>query len=120
VFARVGGFDQAYPAAAGEDRDLCQRFHEAGVRMAYEHAAVVRHAHPLSFGGFWRQHLGYGRGAALFHRSRARRTGERVHIEPPGFYRLLLRGDPRVGGRIAVAQVANALGAALQWRRRTR
>jgi GT2 family glycosyltransferase len=120
AFDAIGGFDTAFPAAAGEDRDLCERLREAGLRLAFAPAARVGHAHPLGMRGFWRQHSAYGRGAARFHRLRAARRGEAVRGEPLGFYAHLLRGEPRVGGRIAVAQLANAVGAALEWREAAR
>jgi GT2 family glycosyltransferase len=116
AFEAIGGFDTAFPAAAAEDRDLCQRLREAGRRLAFAPEARVLHAHPLGIRGFWRQHTAYGRGAARFHRLRAARTGETLRVEPLGFYANLLRGDPRVSGRIAVAQLANAVGAAREWR----
>ena len=116
AFESVAGFDTAFPNAAAEDRDLCQRLRESGRRLAFAPEARVRHAHALGATGFWRQHLAYGRGAARFHHRRAQRTGESLRIEPPRFYGRLLRGDPRTGARIAVAQLANALGAALEWR----
>jgi GT2 family glycosyltransferase len=116
AFEAIGGFDTTFPTAAGEDRDLCQRLREAGLLLAFAPEARVGHAHPLGLRGFWRQHTAYGRGAARFHRLRAARTGEAVRGEPPAFYVHLLRGAPRVGGRIAVAQLANAVGAALEWR----
>ena len=33
AFRQIGGFDTSFPLAAGEDRDLCDRWREAGERM---------------------------------------------------------------------------------------
>lgn len=116
AFAELGGFDTTFPAAAAEDRDLCERLRESGARLIYVAEARVRHAHVLGPLGFWRQHIAYGRGAARFHARRAARTGQRLRAEPMRFYRLLLAGSPALAARIAIAQLANATGAALEWR----
>jgi GT2 family glycosyltransferase len=46
-FARIGGFDVDFPLAAGEDRDFCARWNEAGLPAHYAPDAVVRHRHRL-------------------------------------------------------------------------
>jgi len=67
----LGGFDCKFRPAA-EDRDLCERWRLSGGRMIYVPDAVVEHSHRLTFAAFIRQHFGYGRGAARFHRKRIR------------------------------------------------
>jgi len=118
-FRAVGGFDETYLRTAAEDRDLCDRWLSQGRRMIYAPEAVVYHAHALTFGSFWRQHFGYGRGAFNFHCSRARRERAPIKIEPPSFYLNLLRspfvqGHGRqallLAGLLVVAQSANAAG----------
>jgi glycosyltransferase involved in cell wall biosynthesis len=42
----VGGFDESFPAASGEDTDLTWRLQAAGHRLATTDQAVVRHRHP--------------------------------------------------------------------------
>ena len=117
AFRRAGGFDERYRHAAGEDRELCDRFASRNTPLAYAADAVVRHAHDLSWPRFVRQHFTYGRGAWGFRKARARRNG-RVRVEPPAFYRGLLayplarhglRGLPHVA-LLGVAQAANAGG----------
>ncbi|MDB4881830.1 MAG: putative glycosyltransferase [Gemmatimonadetes bacterium] len=89
-FRAIGGFDVSFPLAAAEDRDLCDRWREAGHEMVYCDDAIVRHAHALDFRTFCRQHFNYGRGAYHLHRARSRRGSERLRIEPPHFYSRLV------------------------------
>ncbi|MBK5295719.1 MAG: glycosyltransferase [Vicinamibacteria bacterium] len=113
-----GGFDTTYTRAAAEDRELCDRWAELGCRLVAVPDAVVLHAHPLTFGGFWRQHFEYGRGAWGYRRARAARAGAPVRIEPWRFYRDLLWYPVRahgwrgvsLAGLVVLAQTANALG----------
>jgi glycosyltransferase involved in cell wall biosynthesis len=118
-FRSTGGFDSAYPRAAAEDRDLCDRLRFFGHRMTYAADAVVYHAHALTFRAFWRQHFNYGRGATRFHAARARRSQQRVRVEPLSFYLDLLRYPfvrrtgrqaPSLAALLFVSQGANALG----------
>lgn len=44
----VGGFDESFPGAAGEDVDLSYRVAAAGWRLAVTSGAVVAHDHPSS------------------------------------------------------------------------
>ena len=128
AFETAGGFDERYQYAAGEDRELCDRFASRHTPLAYAADAVVRHSHDLSGPGFLRQHFTYGRGAWGYRQARAQRDG-RVRVEPPAFYRGLLayplaqhgmRGLPHVA-LLGVAQAANAGGFAwAAWRERRR
>jgi len=115
----IGSFDARFPRPAGEDRDLCDRWHRLGRRMVFAPEAVVRHAHVLGMGTFWRQHFDYGRGAFSFRRARAQREGTRIALERPRFYADLLRapfathGGARGAGLallLVVSQVASTAG----------
>lgn len=115
----LGGFDAAFPRAAGEDRELCDRWRRSGHRMTFAPEAVVHHAHALGPATFWRQHFAYGRGACAFRRASARRDGGRVGFEPARFYANLLRAPfgrergpraLRLATLLALAQLANAAG----------
>ncbi len=118
-FRAIGGFDVTYPRAAGEDRELCDRWLYHGHRMVYAAEAVVHHAHALTFRTFLRQHFSYGCGAFCFHQVRARRGQHRVKVEPPAFYVNMLR-YPFVSAQgvnalilmllLVVTQAANAAG----------
>jgi GT2 family glycosyltransferase len=112
-FHRIGGFDVTFPLAAAEDRDLCDRWREAGLAMVYCDDAIVRHAHALSLGSFCRQHFNYGRGAFHLHRARARRGEAPLRVEPPTFYRRLV-GYPFGRGMGARAVTLSALMAVSQ------
>ena len=77
-FRQLGGFDEAYPLAAGEDYDLCHRWQQAGYGMTYCPDAVAYHRHSLTLASFCRQHFRYGRGLLRCRLGIARRTGGRV------------------------------------------
>jgi len=118
-FEAIGGFDESFPLAAGEDRDLCDRQRHSGGRLCFVAEAVVTHQHRLGLASFVRQHFNYGRGARRYHERRAARRGEPFRVEPPRFYLELLLHPFRAanGGRAAVllaltllAQAANAAG----------
>lgn len=123
TFLALGGFDEAFRGAGGEDRELCLRWAHDGRRTArrnvYAPEAVVRHAHDLTFAGFVEQHYAYGRGAALL-RERALVHGYGpLPLERASFYWQLLRHPQRATAREArvrqtllflLSQVANAAG----------
>jgi GT2 family glycosyltransferase len=118
-FRQIGGFDTGFPRAAGEDRELCDRWTFRGYQMVYAPNAIVNHAHPLTLGRFWRQHVNYGRAALHFHRLRGRRLKSAIRTEPLSFYFRMLR-YPFVQGAegrawvhsalIGMSQLANAVG----------
>lgn len=117
-FLELGGFDESFPLAAAEDRDLCERWIEAGHRFAAAPEAIVVHRHYLSVPGFWRQHFRYGQGAYAFHGIRRRRGRKALRIQPR-FYRALGRevreaggdvGRMRLAGLAGLSQIANAAG----------
>ena len=89
-FHDIGGFDVSFPLAAAEDRDLCDRWREAGLEMVYCDDAVVHHAHDLGLRTFCRQHFNYGRGAFHLHCARAKRGERPLRVEPPNFYSRLV------------------------------
>jgi GT2 family glycosyltransferase len=114
-FRALGGFDPAFPEAAGEDRDFCDRWLREGYRMTYVPEARVIHAHPLGFRGFWRKHFSYGRGAVRFHASRGARRPDRARLEPVFFYLGLLAGPwkrARSGRQAALAALRSVSQAA--------
>ncbi len=105
-------FDEGYPLAAGEDRDWCARLAAAGIRLAYEPAAVVVHAPTMGWRGFWRQQVRYGHGA---HRFRAGGVPERSRPRARFYVALLRKGFRQgfaVGVLVVVAQLATAIGMA--------
>jgi GT2 family glycosyltransferase len=117
-FHKVGGFDTTFPLAAAEDREFCDRYLHYGYKAHYAPEAIVRHAHPLTLGKFFRQHFNYGRGAYRFHNIRAGRSREPMKIEPMNFYTGLIlypwntpcRNKTFLSLLMAISQAANAAG----------
>jgi GT2 family glycosyltransferase len=118
-FREIGGFDAGFALAAGEDRDLCDRWLCGGLKMTYAPNAVVHHTHALNLRSFWRQHFNYGRGALRCHQLRATRSCGRMKVEPLSFYlnmvrypfsRLPSRQALLIAPLIAISQSANAAG----------
>jgi len=118
AFREIGGFSTDFPLAAGEDRELCDRWVAKGQSIRYVPGARVEHHHGLTPRRFLRQHFGYGRGAFQFRRARAQR-GASTRVEPLRFYVDLLRYPfsrlhPRrafmTSGLFFVSQAANAAG----------
>jgi GT2 family glycosyltransferase len=116
AFAALGGFDEAFPLAAGEDRDLCARWVASGRAVADAPGARILHIHELGVGGLWRQHYRYGRGARSLHSTGGGAGGPRL-AEQGRFYRELalglreLSGDRvRAGAAALLSQVAHACG----------
>ncbi|MFN2613095.1 MAG: glycosyltransferase, partial [Solirubrobacterales bacterium] len=121
AFQRLGGFDERFSLAAGEDRDLCSRWLEQGGELVYEPTAVVRHAHELHTLDFWCQHYGYGRGTYLQRRLRAER-GAGFELAPAATSgilsaaarKALAEHKPSRLALLGVWQLANAAGFARQ------
>ena len=119
LFWQIGGFDETIPIAAGEDRELCDRWLDHGYQMVYLPRAVISHEHNLRLFSFWRQHFNYGRGAWLYRWLRSQRKAEKVHLESPNFYLklvsfpLTMARDIRayiLTGMLFFTQAANATG----------
>ena len=104
-------FDEAFPLAAGEDRDWCARLIAAGETLRHVPDAVVVHRPQLGVRGLVRQQLRYGRGAVGFRNAGGAPAG-------PAFYAQLARGSARAGANVAalvgLAQASVAAGAALE------
>ncbi|HET9338951.1 MAG TPA: glycosyltransferase [Casimicrobiaceae bacterium] len=116
AFRSIGGFDETFRAA--EDREFCHRWVAAGRPIALASAAVVHHRHDLTLGSYWRQHVGYGRGAWRFHRHRASQGHGPLRPELALFLKAFRRPfETRspvpalaVAALLVVWQVANAAG----------
>jgi GT2 family glycosyltransferase len=96
AFRRLGGFDESFPRAAAEDRDLCERWNDAGRRFHQEPSAVVTHHVRSSFTRYVAQHFRYGRGADSLMKARERR-GSVPPREPAGFFARLIAFPLRQG-----------------------
>jgi glycosyltransferase involved in cell wall biosynthesis len=108
-------FDERYPAAAGEDREWCERLLRAGHVLRYEPSAVLVHHDDSDLGSFLRKQLRYGRGAFRFRRLRP----EPRSLEHPWFYAQLVRRGfaegPIAGTLVCLAQLTTAVGFAAEW-----
>jgi glycosyltransferase involved in cell wall biosynthesis len=108
-------FDERYPAAAGEDREWCERLLRSGRVLRYEPSAVLVHHQQLNMRSFLRQQLRYGRGAFRFRRLR----DEPRALEQPRFYaQLVQRGFAEgmaPGMLVCLAQLATATGFVAEW-----
>jgi len=117
-FRTIGGMPSNWSNAGGEDRELCARWTGSGRTLAALPEALVFHQHHLTLRTFWRQHLRYGRGAALY---RIAVPGAR--FRPATFYAGLLVAPFRdlpmsraivVSGLVALSQAATLCGFLLE------
>jgi glycosyltransferase involved in cell wall biosynthesis len=60
AFDRIGGFDEDFTAASGEDNDLAYRLVDAGGRLRFVREAVVRHYHPTRISAYLRSQMRHG------------------------------------------------------------
>ena len=74
-FLAMGGFDESFPGAGGEDRDFCRRWLDAGYCLTHVNQAIVYHFHDLGLKQFMAQHFNYGRGAFRYYRKTGFNTG---------------------------------------------
>jgi glycosyltransferase involved in cell wall biosynthesis len=118
-FRELGGFDTTFPRAAGEDRELCDRWLYHGHRMLFAPEVRVYHSHTLTLRTYWKQHFNYGCAASFFHQARASRGRGGPRLEPLRFYVNLFRYPLwHVRGRqalllallLVMSQGANAMG----------
>lgn len=97
----VGGFDPQF-RVAGDDVDICWRFHERGLRIGFHPGAAVWHHRRQTVHGYWRQQAGYGRAEAQLERkwpSRYNSAGQPAwsgRIYGAGRPPALIWGRPRV------------------------
>ena len=114
----LGGFDETFPLAAAEDRDLSERW-SALHRQDYVPDATVVHQQRLSFPDFCRQHYRYGRGAFHYQTRRRLRGKQALRVEPIRFYLRMLSYPWRTHSYfpaaalsilMALSQAANMVG----------
>lgn len=73
-FLAANGFDPDFRVAS-EDRELSDRWARRHGRVVWIERAVVFHRHELDVVSFFKQHYGYGQGAAHFHWKRSTQGG---------------------------------------------
>ncbi len=52
IFKKMGGFDESFPIASGEDPELSYKIQEAGHKLYFNPKAIVYHTHPNSLFGY--------------------------------------------------------------------
>jgi len=60
VFDGVGGFDERYRGASGEDNDLSYKILKSGQKIFFEKAALVDHYHPTQLENYLRSQFQHG------------------------------------------------------------
>ncbi len=119
LFQELGGFDTTFPLAAGEDRDFCDRWLQAGRPLRYIPRARIKHYQALNAHSFWRQHFRYGRGNYHYYQRRSARGSGWDRLEPWRFYAGLSttpwkeQGGLKAGFLsilLLLSQIANASG----------
>jgi GT2 family glycosyltransferase len=77
ALARVGGFDERFPAPSGEDNDLSYRLRDAGYRIRFARDAIVDHRHPVSLSRYLKEQARHGEWrVVLYARHPARVRGD--------------------------------------------
>lgn len=118
-FLRLGGFDERFALAAGEDREFCSRWLQSGGRLRQVSGAAVSHAHSLSLWTFLQQHFHYGQGAFIYDLLRKQQQSEHLRVQPFSFYAglLSLPWKTQSGSKasfkaflLALSQASNAAG----------
>ena len=89
-FDIIGGFDEEFTFAGGEDRDFSDRWILQGYKIIYVQDAVVSHFHRLWRLSFCKLHYNYGRAAYLFAKKKGQRRDKKITLESFKFYFRLL------------------------------
>lgn len=120
-FDRLGGFDESFSFAGGEDREFFARALRQGLETRFVKEAAVCHFHEMNLATYFQQHIRYGRGAVLY-RQRLTACHDTLHV-PLRWYIGLLK-IPFDGRKLAqavplalllaLAQFASGIGAARQ------
>lgn len=90
TFLEIGGFDESFPLAGGEDREIGLRWRAAGKPLMLVPEARVDHHHQMDLAAFFRQHQNYGRGARQLHLRLDSRGDSRPRFAGAAFYAALL------------------------------
>lgn len=71
-FLAVGGFDERYRHASGEDNDLSYKFLAAGKKICFAREALVDHHHPVRVAQYLREQFRHGAWRVRMYRSHPR------------------------------------------------
>jgi glycosyltransferase involved in cell wall biosynthesis len=114
----LNGYDETFPLAAGEDREICDRWSKH-FSLQQLPGALILHHQQLSFTTFCKQQFRYGRGAFHFQARRQNRGESGLKIARFPFYSGMLQypwksHNPVQAATLslllAISQIANALG----------
>ena len=117
-FEVLAGFDAEHFGYVSEDRDLCDRWLQAGFELHYVPEAVIFHAHDLTLKKFLRQHFHYGQGAYLFYQVRERvaaRANLSMHTSAGPWHLVSQKAENRrqllqLSALLGLWQIANLAG----------
>jgi glycosyltransferase involved in cell wall biosynthesis len=83
VLKKVGGFDERFRKAGGEERALNWKILCAGGKSIYISEIIIEHNHEMDLSGFVRQQLNYGRGSFLLYKivtNEANKTMQKIPV----------------------------------------
>lgn len=115
VLAEVGGFDESFPLAAGEDADLQKRVIDAGYKMKFQ-PVTVRHNDDYEWDSFVRRAVRSGKGTNHYNKKHDEpRPPLRILIgmvgSPIYFFPVLRRShEPGVAALYVIERVLNRWG----------
>ena len=94
LFLDLGGFDERFFGASGEDADLSFRLRQRGYRLFFEPSAAIEHRHHrLTIGDVWRHLSSFGRSYASIYPKYPELTGRYRRTDlaggRPGFLRTI-------------------------------
>ncbi len=86
VLKKVGGFDERFRKAGGEERALNWRILCASGKSIYKSEIIIEHNHEMDLSGFVRQQLNYGRGSFLLYKIVAKEANKTMQKIPIAAY----------------------------------
>lgn len=86
ILKQVAGFNEDFPSASGEDRDLNIRIHRAGGRLRLDEKIIVYHEKGLNLKDFLKRHFNYGKAAYIIYS----KYPQQRHFSPKGYLNLYM------------------------------
>ncbi|MDI6804234.1 MAG: glycosyltransferase [Bacteroidota bacterium] len=82
VLKNVGGFDERFKKAGGEERALNWKILSAGGKSVYAADIIVDHNHEMDLAGFIRQQINYGRGSFILYKVAGKEFNSKIPKNP--------------------------------------